>query len=126
MKDLYTVYMLCVECKKIYKLNFVNNFLLGVTLIFMSIPNMIFVISKDPGNLNDKYIYISVFFIMFILGIIILSDILRKERNCKVCNGKNTLIKLDTPEAIEIIKENDLSFPDESPEEDKFPWETKS
>ena len=95
-------------------------------MIAISIPNILFVISKTPGNLNDKYIYILAFYIMFILGLIILSDILKKERNCKVCNGKNTLIKLDTPKAIEIIKENNLSFPDKSQEEEKFPWETKS
>lgn len=75
MKDQFIVYMLCVECKKIYKLDFVNKFYLGGLLIAISIPNIFFVISKTPGNLSDKYIYILAFYIMFIVGVIILSDI---------------------------------------------------
>jgi len=62
---------------------------------------------------------------LFIPGAYFLFDIKKKERNCTVCNGKKTLIKLDTPKAIEIIKEYDLSIPEESPEDNKFPWESK-
>ncbi len=82
---------------------------------------------------DDSYSILTNILIITISALVLLGpvwiltkDLFKKEINCKVCNGKKTLVKLDTPKAIEIIKENNLSLPTESPEGDKFPWETKS
>jgi len=72
-------------------------------------------------------IFFTIIALFALTGTVLLwQNIYKNLWNCPKCNGKKTLIKLDTSEAIEIIKENNLSFPDESAEEDKFPWEIKS
>ena len=79
----------------------------------------------DSYHPKTKLVVSAIAIPIFILGLIILSGINKKERNCKVCNGKKTLIRLDTPKAIEIIKENNLFPPEEpvEPPKPKLPWQ---
>lgn len=98
---------------------------LAIVLIIASYVTFAQTLYDNDYDLLSKLIVSAILLPIFILGFIILSDINKKERNCKVCNGKKTLIRLDTPKAIEIIKENNLSFPEEpvEPSNPKLPWQ---
>ena len=121
------MYLLCVDCKQIYKFNIYYRLITGIVLIGISIPFIFLITTKYIEILQNpqSYIFDIVIFIfatiVLVLGIKILSNTFRKERNCNICNGEKTLIKIDTPEAIEIIKKHDLSIPSESPEQTKAP-----
>ncbi|MHA1815371.1 MAG: hypothetical protein ACTSX1_05145 [Candidatus Heimdallarchaeaceae archaeon] len=100
----------CSQCKKIYKIHDTNSWalaILGVVLVVISFS--LFGIQIN-GPTNPAFTLIGL--LLSIGWAIILFHLIMRERNCSVCHGKNTLIKLDTPQAIEIIKENNLSVPE--------------
>ena len=115
-------YKVCTECKKIYKINYSSQYFVALVL---------FIMFFTMNFREDSYSLTTNLIITLITGLIFLGptwyvtkDLLKKEVDCKVCNGKKTLIMLGTPKALETIKEYDLTIPEESPEEKKFPWQT--
>ena len=117
------MYRLCTKCKKFYKINYYNRFV-GASILFTIYVFIVFGVNFHSLLTRTIIVPISVL-VLTVPAWILIKDLFTKEIDCTVCNGKKTLIKLGTPKAIEIIKENNLSFPDESQEENKFPWEIR-
>ena len=67
-------------------------------------------------------IQLSIALVVLLIGVIITISAYKTQWDCKVCNHKKALIKLDTPEALEIIKKYDLQVPKEDVK--IFPWQT--
>ncbi len=130
MKKKKSLHVLCTECKKIYKfkpglkpyvgIGFFSGGLGGIGVLLYNHYLI------DPLHPKTLSLLIPIYSILFIIGAIILTSVRITQWDCKVCNSKKSLIKLDTPEAIEIIKENNLSFPEElePKEESKQPWQS--
>jgi len=114
MKDLITRNMLCIQCKKIYTTSIFDK--IFVYFIISGILYMIakYFIKKDNFITPTPYIILGAFFVYLIVTILLLyfAYFARQAKNCKVCNGKKTLIDLDNAEAQQIIKENNLSVPE--------------
>ena len=125
MKKKKSLYVLCTECKKIYK--FHPGIRPYLAIIFGSMGGGLLASSFYNNELSftDHPIKLTIAFSLLIIGIVITSIVYVTQWDCEVCNSKKTLIKLDTPEAIEIIKDNNLTFPKESDsiEEKKRPWQ---
>ena len=129
MKDKNYVQMLCTHCKKIYQINYGTKYFYGLVLMLLSFSMFTFVI--DEGSFSFTLtsgfaltmIGLLIAIILGAFGAKFLMDISKKERDCRVCHGKKALIAIDTPKAIEIIKENNLSIP-EPVIDQKFPWQT--
>ena len=111
--------------KRFISLILAQIFFLAIALICSALGMFAPIFYIDSYHPKTKLVVSAIAIPIFILGLIILSGINKKERNCKVCNGKKTLIRLDTPKAIEIIKENNLFPPEEpvEPPKPKLPWQ---
>ena len=114
---------LCTQCKKIYKLPdkilLPNKLLIPVILLVIST-----VLIRDQFRYSFNLIFTLIALIAIIAGVIIWLRIYKDQWNCIKCDGKRTLLKYNSPEAIEIIRDNNLSIPEESPEDSKFPWQS--
>ena len=124
MDKIFLIKVLCTECKKVYTVNVQNKYLFSYFTILAAIPTITFLLLDDSFNLKSDFPLLAGLIILLLLAFYFAFDISRKERNCTLCNGKARLIKIDTPEAMKFIKENNISIPEDSLEDEKFPWET--
>ena len=93
-------------------MNHFYKFLLGIFLVMISIFMMSFGISTYFDNVIYQWIGLAIGGAFLGLGIGTLININKKQKDCHECNGKKALIAVDTKEALEFIKENNLSVPE--------------
>jgi len=124
MFDKLVKQMLCTECKKIYIIDIQVKSYFALIALFFSMTSIYTLALNDSLNFESEPIYIAVIIFLLLLALYLYIDILKVSRTCPEGHGgKKTLIEIDTPEAIEIIKENNLSIPDLNLKK-KFPWQT--
>lgn len=114
--------MLCTECKKIYKYSIAFRILFGSWIAGLSLY-IIYQSGEGSFYFESRLISLLIGLLFFVVGAYLGFNTNKIKKNCSVCNGKKVLIKIYTPEAIEIIKKYDIPFPMDSSEEDKLPWE---
>lgn len=115
--------VLCTQCKKIYKLP--DKAVFPTKLLFAIILGSISVTLFKNQMKYDFNIFIITIAVASLIGAILFGlSMYKNQWNCTECNCKNSLIKIDTSEAIEIIKKNNLSFPKDDQEGSKLPWQT--
>jgi len=120
MKKNFYVLRLCILCKNIHTIWYGFGYFIGTGLLVGSIYMLIESLFEDDlSNINTQ-VFLVGYLILLIAGALLLYDQKKRKENCTVCDSEKTLIAVDTPLAIEIIKEKDLTIP----EEKKFPWQT--
>ncbi len=100
-------YMLCKHCKKIshFAFNFfTNNIIIGIGLVIVGIRALLHPDPQPP--INHAIIFFSLGF-----GLFNIINFFIQRQTCPECKSSNTLLPLESPEAQEIIKENDIKFP---------------
>lgn len=92
----------------------------GVLLIVWSLITLPSQYASSPIN------GIISFIIWLSFGMISLYFYIKKPDTCPKCKNKKTMIPLDTPKAQALIKEHNLTIPEEPIEtsEPKAPWQT--
>jgi len=115
--------VLCTQCKKVYTTRPLDKPFLIFLIAAITIM-IVMILAADNFIIIKSNPYILIIALPILIVGFILDFYIRKEdRDCRVCHGKKTLIAIDTPEAIEIIKENNLSILKDS-QENKLPWQT--
>ncbi len=110
MKDLISKDMLCTECKKIYSTSILDKKYLYFILFILLYSIASYFFEMDYFMKNAPYLLFIAFFI-YAIGSLMIYFFYKDVKDCKVCNRKKTLIDLNTPEAKQIIKENNISVP---------------
>lgn len=111
------VLRLCTQCRNIYTIKYGYDYIIGIALVISSSFMLIRSLFEDDLTTLSTQVFLLGYLLMFAAGIILLYGHKKKQQNCTLCNSQKTLIKLDTPQAIEIIKENNISVPEEAQKE---------
>ena len=101
---------LCKNCNKISPLKFnfaLENKGLGIFIIFVGLFFLIF----KSDLLNSKALLISYSLFLIVWGFVNIARHHNKKQTCPECKARGMLIAIDTPEAQQIIKENNLEIP---------------
>lgn len=107
----YLMELVCKHCNKFSSLKFnfaLENPSLGISLIIVGV---LFLIIKED-LLDSRALLISYSLFLIFWGIINIARYYNKRQKCPNCQSQNTLLEINTPEAQEIIKENNLSVPE--------------
>lgn len=107
------MYALCTKCNKINFIKFrflLDNMVLGIGLVAVSVIALL----RDLSFMTKHPPFAILIIIIFGYGFINVVNASQRGHYCPNCKGDGTLIALDTPEAIKIIKQHNLTIPDEA------------
>lgn len=103
---------ICTECNHLGK-EYRNNYLLIIVVLFLFFIGLEFLV----GLYKTSILIVIASLIWIGFGIYSLKIFLDKPDCCPNCKKKRTMIPLDTPKAEQLIKENNLTIPEDLPEE---------
>ncbi len=112
-------YMLCTECKKIYGQNIQYLLILGISLIVIGVFSFLIATRFYSYNIIHELIAMVIASIPWTAGMLVIIRTQDKVTDCNICHTKKSLIAVDTHDAIEFIKANNLSLPKPKPKESK-------
>jgi hypothetical protein len=110
---------LCTECNFIGQEQY-NEAKLQ-TIIIIMFGGVLFIVTLF---FNPSYISAIIALAFFLYGTYSFILFLKDPYICPACDKKKTMIPFDSLEAQEIIKENNLTFWEESPEQSTSPSQT--